>query len=236
MRIHSLHHVAFEGLGSIAAWAERAGHSVTSTWMATGEALPRLDGFDVLFVMGGPMSVHDTAAHPWLATEKQFLASALEHRKPVLGICLGSQLLAEALGGVVAPQPRPEIGWFPVRREPSDSPLATVLPPEFEAFHWHEDAFTLPPGAAHLAASDGGPRQAFAVGDHWLGLQFHLETTPEIALALVDHCGAGLVPGPTMQSAEAMLTDARRFERLRGTLGQVMDAWFAHLVRLPAVP
>ncbi len=118
MRIHSLQHVPFEGLGSIEAWARDRGHSLTVTRFWAGDALPPPGALDWLIVMGGPMSVHDEAERSWLKAEKRFLRAALDAGKRVLGICLGAQLLAEAMGARIARARAKEIGWFPVTLTP----------------------------------------------------------------------------------------------------------------------
>jgi GMP synthase-like glutamine amidotransferase len=114
MRIQSFEHVPFEGPAALADWARARGHSLDRTRVFAGQPLPRVQDVDLLFVMGGPMSVHDEAACPWLAPEKAFLRQAVERGVRILGICLGAQMLAEALGGEVRRNPGPEIGWFPV--------------------------------------------------------------------------------------------------------------------------
>lgn len=116
MRIHCLQHVPFEGHGHIAEWAGRYGHQVSKTALYADEPLPKIDDFDFLIAVGGPMGVHDTALHPWLIKEKYFIKAALRAKKCVLGICLGAQLMADVLGANVYSNDHKEIGWHPVRR------------------------------------------------------------------------------------------------------------------------
>ena len=117
MRIHVLQHVAFEGLGCIEAWLENRHAIVTFTRFFESDALPNLDDVDFIIALGGPMSVNDEDRFPWLADEKQFLAKAIQENKIVLGICLGCQLIASALGAKVYPNRDQEIGWFPVEKK-----------------------------------------------------------------------------------------------------------------------
>lgn len=214
MRVQVLQHVPFEGLGSIGPWLERRGHTVTWTRLHQGEAFPEPGSFDLLIALGGPMSVNDEAELPWLAPEKRFLAETIAAgRAGVLGICLGAQLIAAARGAKVLPSREREIGWHPVTRVAvaADHPCAWLLPSRLEAFHWHGETFELPEGAVQLARSEACEQQAFAVGDRVIGLQFHLETTPASARALIEHCPADLAPARFVQAAAEMLRDPERF-------------------------
>lgn len=227
MRVHYLQHVAFEGLGSIAAWLEAREARLTATRLYEEPAprLPSADELDWLVVMGGPMSVNDEATHPWLVAEKQLVREAVAASRVVLGICLGAQLVASALGARVAPGPEPEIGWFPI--EPVEgagaSPFAPLFARPREVFHWHGETFDLPPGAVRLARSAACPNQAFSLGDRVLALQFHLEMTPEGVAALADHCGDELVPRPWVQSRDAMLADPGRFDAIHAAMAQLLE-------------
>lgn len=225
MNIHFLQHVPFEGLASIRGWIERGGHSVGCTRLYAGDGFPRPESVDLLIVMGGPMGVHDIDQHPWLVAEKTFLRAVIGAGKRVLGICLGAQLIADVLGARVYPNEQKEIGWFPVTRseDAEASVLGRLLPEEFMAFHWHGDTFDLPPGAVHLGRSAVCRNQAYAVGERILGLQFHLETTPESARELIEHGGDELVDAPTIQSADAMLADTLRFESLNRLMFALLD-------------
>jgi GMP synthase (glutamine-hydrolysing) len=132
-----------------------------------------------LIVMGGPMGVYETEAHPYLRDELALLELALARDVPVLGVCLGSQLLAAALGARVYPSGHKELGWHGVHLKPAAAscPLFAGLPERFDALHWHGDAFDLPRSARSLAASELTEHQAFAYGAHAFGLLFHLEAT-----------------------------------------------------------
>lgn len=132
-----------------------------------------------LVIMGGPMGVYESDRYPFLLEEVRLIRESLEREIPVLGICLGAQLLAEAGGGRVYPGPTKEIGWFPIRRTPeaSSDPLLGHLPSPSMVFHWHGDTFDLPPGSVWLASSEKYRHQAFRLGKNAWGLQFHLEMT-----------------------------------------------------------
>ena len=226
LRVHSLLHVPFEGLGSIQAWLERRRAEPSATRLFdAGARLPRPDEFDWLVVMGGPMSVNDERAHPWLVPEKRLVAEAIAASKTVLGICLGAQLVASALGAKVGRNPEREIGWFPVEPTPeaSRSALAPVFASPAEVFHWHGETFELPPDATLLARSAACAHQAFCLGERVLGLQFHLETTAESARALVAHCPEDLAPGRWVQSAREIVGGEARFDRINRAMGAVLD-------------
>ena len=225
MRTHVFQHVSFEGLGHIAPWLLRSGFPVSFTRFFESPALPDPDTVDFLVILGGPMGVHDETAFPWLAEEKTFIRRFLATGKPALGICLGAQLIANALGARVRRNPEKEIGWFPVEGIPPRDPAAFRFPPSAHVFHWHGDTFDLPPGAVLLARSQACETQAFQIGSA-IGLQFHLETTPESARALIDHARAELLPGPYVQS-EAELTAVAPDRYL--ALHRILNDLLAHL-------
>ncbi len=225
LNVHWLQHVPFEDLGAIGPWLAGRGARVTATRCYANPSFPSLDGFDWLIVMGGPMSVHDRDRHAWLVQEERLIGRAIAAGKTVLGICLGAQLIAQALGARVFHAPEREIGWFPIEplAAPAGHPFAGLLPDSATVFHWHGETFDLPAGAVSLASSAACAKQAFAVGDCVLALQFHLEMTPDGARALIDHCPGDLGPGPWVQSPAAMLADARRFHRAHALMHRLLD-------------
>lgn len=226
LRLHYLQHVPFEGLGSIDDWCRERRIPVTRTRLFTGETLPATDNYDMLVIMGGPMSVNDEIQYPWLTEEKRHIAAAVDAGKRVLGICLGAQLIAAAAGAAVTPNPQKEIGWFPVVRtdtKPSLVHPAELLPPEVLAFHWHGETFDLPDGAAHLARSRACEHQAFAMGSRVIGLQFHLETTRDSAMALIDNCPEDLTDAPFVQTPAEMLADDERFAAINRVMAGLMN-------------
>jgi GMP synthase-like glutamine amidotransferase len=198
MKIHWLQHVSFEGLGCIGPWLAANGHTVTCTRFWNNERLPDAGRVDGLIVMGGPMGVYDEALYPWMAAEKAFIKKIITQNKPVLGICLGAQLIAEVLGSKVWKNNQREIGFFPVTGD------GKLFPPEFPAFHWHGDTFGIPVGAKHLASSAATENQAFIYKDNVLALQFHLETTKESLMSLYENGRSEITAGPFIQTLEKM--------------------------------
>jgi len=205
MRVHVLQHVPFEGIGSMADWLTKRDADIRFTRFYEGEALPEPSNLDLIIVMGGPMSVNDEDVYPWLRPEKEFLATAIRGGLPVVGICLGAQLIAAALGASVHANARKEIGWFPVEAVDHGAD-AFRFPPIQTVFHWHGETFDLPQGAVRLARSAHCANQAFQVGGTVIGLQFHLETTPASAREIVVNCRGELIESETVQSAQAILS------------------------------
>ena len=229
MRAHYLQHVPFEGLGSIEPWLAQTGYEISDTQFFAAGILPDINDIDLLVVMGGPMSVHDEREYPWLIQEKAFIRSAIEAGKTVLGICLGAQLIANAMGSEVFPNSVKEIGWFPIEAVKADDSAAFQFPDTVEVFHWHGETFSLPEGAIHIAKSNGCMNQAFQIGRNVIGLQFHLEVTPESAQALVDHCRDELIDGAFIQSAEELLSTPReRYAAINDLMGKVLEHVHAH--------
>ena len=174
-----LQHISCETIGSIADTLEKSGIGHRYVRTGRGETVPSLLEEDALIVMGGPMGVYEQDRYPFLRDEIALIRSAIKSGKPVLGICLGSQLIAAALGATVKPGPRKEIGWFTVYRsdEAKDDALFGGLPDSFEALHWHGDVFTLPEGAVPLASSKRTACQAYRHGRNVYAILFHLEAT-----------------------------------------------------------
>ena len=182
-RIHWLQHADHEDSGCIEPWLTSRGHAVSHTRLYAGEPLPEGSSLDWLIVMGGPMNIYEYDRHPWLRDEKAFINDAIVTKKKVLGICLGSQLVSDVLGGKVTRNKYQEIGWFNVNME-SDTDKSSIMSGvggRYLAFHWHGDTYALPPGAKRLASSEACLQQAFSWGDRVLGLQFHLEVTADNA-------------------------------------------------------
>ncbi len=196
-----LQHVAFEGPGALAGAIADAGADLTILRMDRGDSLPHPDAVTDLaglIVMGGPMSVQDDL--PWLADERTLLRATVESGLPVLGVCLGAQQLAAALGATVARGPAPEygVGEVHLTTDAIADPVFAPAPSPLPCVHWHGDTFDLPQGAVRLAGNAAYENQAFRVGDRAYGLQFHVEVTAGLAA----HWGPHLPPGVFLRTSD----------------------------------
>jgi GMP synthase-like glutamine amidotransferase len=182
MRVLVLQHLACEHPGSFSQVIDERGVEAVPVEIDEGEALPDWREFDSVLAMGGPMGAYEEEAHPWLAPEKELLREAADAGKPILGVCLGVQLLASALGAEVTPMDKAEVGMLPVELTEAGraDPLFDGVPEPLITLQWHGDTFELPDGAALLASSPAAPNQAFRAGEAAYGIQFHVEVTPEM--------------------------------------------------------
>ncbi|HET7921469.1 MAG TPA: glutamine amidotransferase [Gammaproteobacteria bacterium] len=224
----AIRHVPFEDLGGFESVLDDAGYAIQYADAPTTEfdVLARRD-WDLVVVLGGPISSNDGAQYPFLTPELKLIEARLKAAQTLLGICLGSQLMARALGATVRRAERAEIGWYPLTLTEAGraSPLRHFTAP---VFHWHGETFELPAGAEHLASSALCAHQGFRIGTHALALQFHPEVTARgLEQWYVGHVGDlaehGLSPAILRQQAQqhatAMQEQARAF----------LEAWLSGL-------
>jgi GMP synthase (glutamine-hydrolysing) len=229
LRAHVFQHAPFEGPANLGAWLLARGAALSTSRLWAGDALPAPASFDWLIVMGGAMNADEEARYPWLADEKRAIERAIAARKRVIGICLGSQLIARVLGARVTRNRESEIGWFPIERAEGAAATAVgrALPARADVFHWHGDTFALPAGAVQLARSAACEQQGFVFDERVLALQFHPEMTPESVRGFAESGADELVPGRYIQTQEQMLGGEPRWNELEVLLGKLLEAFAA---------
>ena len=226
MRILFLQHDPLDGPGALLEWAQSREHTVSFCLICKGDPLPSIESFDLLVSLGGPMGAYEEEKFPWLMAEKEFLKQAFASGKRILGLCLGCQLLADALGGRAYRHTCKEFGWQPI--EPLEVGVdwfQTKSP--FYAFQWHGDTYSLPPGGIQLARNKATEQQAFLLrgpaGDQVLGLQFHLEWTEQMAREAISEPGVAPPPSEFVQSPEEILCDLSLYDSAKRRFFTLMD-------------
>ena len=226
-------HIEIEGPGYLAHFLKTHGLNYRLIKIDQGDKIPRsLDNIGGLVFMGGPMSVNDDL--PWIQQEITLIQRAAEAKLPILGHCLGAQLISKALGGEVHANPVKEIGWHDI--ECIDNRAASSwlggLPHVFEGFHWHGETFTIPPGAKNILQSRHCPHQAF-VRDNILAMQFHIEVTAEMIREWAEQYREELVSAdkqkPNVQSYSQLLDDA---ENRTMALHKIADLLYGHWLHI----
>ncbi|MGB9803864.1 MAG: type 1 glutamine amidotransferase [Desulfofundulus sp.] len=227
-----IQNVEIEGPGLLQPAMEKEGWQLDIRVMdRPGVYLPdSLEGYKALIILGGPMNVYEEEAYPYLKQVDRLIKEAIEKDIPLLGICLGGQLIAKALGAPVVRNPVPEIGWYKLRLTPAGlkSPLFAGLPEEFFVFQWHGDTFVLPPGATHLAACKDCVNQAFSVGGRTFALQFHLEVNPEIIKTWAEAYAGELEEFGGPGAADRLVQETTSiWEEYRAVATRFLNNWMA---------
>ena len=225
LKIRCFMHVPFEGPGIIQNWVREKNHDLEFTRFYAGDPLPDLSDSDLLIIMGGPMNVFDFHIHPWMEEEIDWVRDYITSGRPVLGICLGAQIIAAALGADVYPGEHKEIGWFNLQFLPSlgEFKICKDLPATRKVFHWHGDTFPIPEDAIRIASSSVFPNQAFIFNRKVIALQFHLEMTPETVEGMVENCGDELGDGPYIQTAEEIRSETCCYASNQQVMYQFLD-------------
>jgi len=224
-------HAPHEGPGYLADYLGRHRLPWRLIRIDQNEPIPSsIDGVSGLVFMGGPMSVNDPL--PWIPKVTDLIRKAIAADIPVLGHCLGGQLISKALGGAITKNPVKEFGWLPVSRvdSPAAKPWLGDLPGEFEVFHWHGETFSIPPGATRILASSECANQAFVIGKT-LAFQCHIEMTGEMVRQWARLGADDLVPVcATIQNPQAMTAELdTRVKRLQGIADIFYDHWIQGL-------
>ena len=224
MKIHCIRHEPFEGLASIINWIQSNNHQLSYTHIYLGEVFPQIDEFELLIIMGGSASVYEKELYPWLIEEKKFIQKALKEKKKILGICLGAQILADALGAKVYKSACKEIGWFPVEFNTLLLPKLKFLPDKLEVFHWHGDTFDIPAGAICIGSTKMISNQGFVYGENIIALQFHCEMdTEQLSMIII---GAGhelLEKGEYIQSEKQIIDNAHLIPSNNKLMFDILD-------------
>lgn len=220
-------HVSYEDTGCIDYWIQAKGHSWSVTkFYEADPVLPAFENFDWLIIMGGPMSVHDIMRYPWLVAETKFIGTAIKKNKVVIGICLGSQLIAHALGAKIYSNKK-EVGWHPVQlsHEALEHQLFSFFPEEFNCFHWHGETFELPAHARLLMSSAACVNQAFIYGKRTLAFQFHMEITQAGLKEMIRNNAEDIVVQEHVQHEDEVLSNLhlieQNHERMRLLLNKI---------------
>lgn len=224
MNVLAFRHFSFDDIHALSWWSLRNGHRLTVQDPSQGIDPEWLEQTDLLIILGGPMSVYQETSLSWLTEEKRFVEKAIRQDKKILGICLGAQMLADVLGGRVYPHTCKEIGWHGIHRTSEQHPWFDGVPDRFVSFQWHGDTFDLPQGTKRLAWSEGCRNQAFSYGDRIVGLQFHLETTPDCIEEMLNRWAEELQnEQPYIQSAARIRQEIGRSEDSFRLLHRILD-------------
>lgn len=222
--LYVIKHVPFEGPGFIEYWAKNNSIEI-KTINAWEMAFPHVDEKSGVLLMGGPMGVNDGLE--FISRESKWVDTLIKNGNPVLGICLGAQIIAKTMGASVYKGPEKEIGWFPIffDGEDSDEDLKNLFNDEEMVFHWHGEVFDLPKGATRLFFNDISRCQGFYMGKV-AGFQFHMETTAKTASLLIENCGDDLEDkGEFIQSKDEILSKAERFVEINEKMDEFLNWW-----------
>ena len=236
-KILVIQHVPFEGLGKLDIWCQLRAITPDIYRFFEERPLPDLIQYSGLIILGGPMGVLEVDRYPWLQREIQFIQSTIQAANiPILGICLGAQILASILGGSVQHAADKEIGWYPISISPDAKkhPFFQAWPEEFVTFHWHQDTFTPPKESFSIASSAACSQQGFYMEKQGnsgqtipiVGFQFHLEMTQEISKRLVESCHEDIATaGPFISSKKQILSGFAPYAKSHTHLFSFLDCW-----------
>ena len=228
IKIHIFMHVPYEGPGCIEDWILKNGNHISYTKFYEQFSLPDVNKIDALVIMGGPMSVYEEDKYHWLAKEKEFIREAINKEKKIIGICLGSQLIAEVLGAKVYPNKQKEIGWFDINQTATaqNNTILNDTSQQLTVFHWHGDTYDLPPDTEHLYYSNICKNQAFIYNNSVLGIQFHFEVTDKTLYEMVKNGSSELQKSETVQTADEIINNKIHIDTNNNELFRILNNLF----------
>jgi len=224
MKIHILLHTDFEGPGYVFDWIKENNHILSYTKFYEAFALPLPTNIDFLIIMGGPMSVDEESKYSWLIGEKDYILEMINKGKKVLGICLGSQLIADALGSDVYDNTDKEIGWFPIKKNPNtNNNWVKSLPSDLVTFHWHGQTYDLPEDCERLFSSQATKNQGFQYKNKVYGIQFHLEMRSVDLKEMVKIMNKDLVQGNYIHTSREIMGERCHYSPNKKALFSLLD-------------
>jgi len=224
MRILCFLHEDCEGPGVISDWASDNDYHLKSIHWHRGEEVKDADAeADMIVIMGGPMNIYEHSKYPWLAREKQLIQEMIRSGKILIGICLGSQLIADALGSKVFRNGSLEIGWFPVCFTEQAANIFADLPAKATVFHWHGETYELPKCAVRLASSEATGCQAFSYGSNVFAFQFHLEVTKDMVREFTEVFGKDLLPSEYVQDSSTINSRQSYYKQNQEYIRNILD-------------
>ncbi len=226
MQCHFVQHCDFETPGSLTTWALEHQFEVEIYHPYRGDNLPQVKPYEPVIFLGGPQSATQYQQYDYLENEVSFIRELIKLKQPLVGICLGAQLIGESLGGKTVRSPEKEVGIFPITltKEAQTHPYFVNLDTKIPVMHWHNDMPGLTPNARVLATSEGCPRQIVEFAPHILGFQCHFEAKDEWLALLLKHARCDLAPSRFTQSSEDMRKSS--FEHMNHFLHTVLDRWY----------
>ncbi len=227
MRCHFIQHAEFETPGSLSTWAQSHLFEVLSYHPYEGQALPTVLKNEPVIFLGGPQSAVEYQQYPYLENEVAFIRELIKQKQPIVGICLGAQLIGESLGAKTMRSPEKEVGVFSITlsEQAKFHPYFYGLSPSLDVMHWHNDMPGLTSDAIVMATSEGCPRQIVAYAPHILGFQCHFEANAQWLDLLLTHASNDLAPSRFTQAQTEMIkTD---FKEMNSFLHTVLDRWYS---------